>query len=231
VAVGRAVVREGPAAFLLDDALAHLDAAQRLEARAELGRIHRELRSTIVSVTHDQAEALAVGNRVAVMNGGVLEQVGTPRALYGMPASIFVAGFVGTPPMNLVEMTVEHHGDEVLLRSDGIALSIREPARSILDRSTGPAVTVGIRPEHLRVGEDPLPDEVTVRGVCDLVEFLGHHVLVHLRVGGLELRAFDDPAKQLRRGHVVDVGIPLDRLRLFDTATGRALDAWAPAPR
>ena len=107
VAVGRAVVRDAPAVLLLDDALSHLDAQQRLEARAEVARLHDELGSTIVSVTHDQAEALAVGTRLAVMDEGRMRQVGTPHEVYEQPADAFVAGFIGSPPMNLIEMEVE----------------------------------------------------------------------------------------------------------------------------
>jgi multiple sugar transport system ATP-binding protein len=228
VAIGRAVVRDTPAVFLLDDALSHLDAGQRLEARAELGRLHRELRATIVSVTHDQAEALAVGTRVAVMDAGVLQQAGPPRTLYEHPANVFVAGFIGDPPMNLVETTLEPDGDYPVLRSGPLAVPAPE---GLADATTGPIalpVTVGIRPEHIRVGASPGDGDAGFRGQCDLVEFLGHHALLHVRVGDLELLAFDDPVGRVRAGDIVDCSIPLDRLQLFDSRTGRALDPGAP---
>jgi len=228
VAIGRAVVRDTPAVLLLDDALSHLDARQRLEARAELGRLHRELRTTIVSVTHDQAEALAVGTRVAVMNAGVLQQAGPPRTLYGHPANAFVAGFIGSPPMNLVEMTLEGDGDRPVLRSGLLTLPAPERIAGPAAGSIAPHVTVGIRPEHIRVAAPPGDGDAGFRGQCDLVEFLGHQVLVHVRVGDLELRAFDDPARRVRAGDIVDCSISLDRLHLFDNRTGRALDAGAP---
>ena len=227
VAIGRAVVRDTPAVLLLDDALSHLDARQRLEARAELGRLHRELRTTIVSVTHDQAEALAVGTRVAVMNAGVLQQAGAPRTLYGHPANAFVAGFIGSPPMNLVEMTLERDGDRPVLRSGLLTLPAPERIAGPAAGSIAPHVTVGIRPEHIRVAAPPGDGTGEFRGRCDLVEYLGHQVLVHVRVGDLELRAFDDPARRVRAGDIVDCSIPLDRLHLFDSRTGRALDAGA----
>ena len=225
VALGRAVVRDRPAVFLLDDALSHLDARQRLEARAELGRLHRELRTTIVSVTHDQAEALALGTRVAVMDAGVLQQAGPPRTLYEHPASVFVAGFIGSPPMNLVEMTLERDGDRPVLRSGSLTLPAPERVAGPAAGSIGRHVTVGIRPEHIRVAAPPGDGDARFRGECDLVEFLGHQVLVHLRVGDLELRAFDDPAGQARAGDIVDCSISRDRLHLFDGRTGLALDA------
>jgi len=227
VAIGRAVVRDTPAVLLLDDALSHLDARQRLEARAELGRLHRELRTTIVSVTHDQAEALAVGTRVAVMNAGVLQQAGPPRTLYGHPTNAFVAGFIGSPPMNLVEMTLERDGDRPVLRSGLLTLPAPERIAGSAAGSIAPHVTVGIRPEHIRVAAPPGDGDAGFRGQCDLVEFLGHQVLVHLRVGDLELRAFDDPARRIRPGDIVDCSISLDRLHLFDSRTGWALDAGA----
>jgi multiple sugar transport system ATP-binding protein len=228
VAIGRAVVRDTPAVLLLDDALSHLDARQRLEARAELGRLHRELWTTIVSVTHDQAEALAVGTRVAVMNAGVLQQAGAPRTLYVHPANAFVAGFIGSPPMNLVEMTIERDGDRPVLRSGLLTLPAPERIAGPAAGSIAPHVTVGIRPEHIRVAAPPGDGDAGFRGQCDLVEFLGLQVLVHVRVGDLELRAFDDPARRVRAGDIVDCSIPLDRLHLFDSRTGRALDAGAP---
>ena len=228
VAIGRAVVRDTPAVFLLDDALSHLDGRQRLEARAELGRLHRELRTTIVSVTHDQAEALAVGTRVAVMNAGVVQQAGPPRTLYGHPTNAFVAGFIGSPPMNLVEMTLERDGDRPVLRSGLLTLPAPERIAGPAAGSIAPHVTVGIRPEHIRVAAPPGDGDAGFRGQCDLVEFLGHQVLVHVRVGDLELRAFDDPARRVRAGDIVDCSISLDRLHLFDKRTGRALDAGAP---
>lgn len=227
VAIGRAVVRAAPAALLLDDALSHLDARQRLEARAELGRLHRELRVTIVSVTHDQAEALAVGTRVAVMDEGVLQQAGPPHTLYEHPANVFVAGFIGSPPMNLVEMTLGRDGDRPVLRAGPLRLPAPERLAGPAPASIASRVTVGIRPEHIRVGAPPGAGDAGFRGQCDLVEFLGHQALVHVRVGDLVLRAFDDPARRVRAGDIIDCSIRLDRLQLFDGRTCRAFDAPA----
>ncbi len=218
VAIGRAVVRDAPTVFLLDDALSHLDARQRLEGRAELARLHQESGATIISVTHDQAEALAVGTRVAVMDEGRLHQAAPPRTLYEHPADVFVAGFIGSPAMNLVEMTVEPDGDHQVLRAGSFVL----PAPDSAVASLAHDVTVGIRPEDIRV--DPRPDgETTFRARCDLVEYLGHQVLAHLRVGELELLAFDEPSRRLRAGDIVDGAIALDHLHLFDSRTGRSL--------
>lgn len=226
VAIGRAVLRDVPAVFLLDDALAHLDAHQRLEARAELARLHRELRTTIVSVTHDQSEALAVGTLVAVMDDGVLQQVGPPRTLYDHPDNVFVAGFVGSPPMNLEDMTLECDDGRALLRSDHLSLPAPEALAAGSTHRLPRELTVGIRPEHLRLAAPPHATDATdasFRGRCDMVEFLGHQVLVHLWVGDRELRAFEDPARPIGVGDVVECRVSPDRLHLFDRRTGRAL--------
>jgi len=228
VAVARAVVRDAPAVYLLDDALTHLDARQRLEARAELGRLHRYLHATIVSVTHDQAEALAISNRVAVMDAGVLQQAGSPRTLYEHPANVFVAGFIGTPSMNFVEMAVEREGDHLILRSGSFTLPALGHMAGPASGSIAPAMIVGIRPEHVRVGAPPRDGDAVFHGRCDLVEYLGHHLLVHVRLGDTALTALDDPAGRVRAGDDVEFSIPLDRLHLFDRGTGRSLDADAP---
>ena len=221
VAVGHAVVREVTSVFLLDDALAHLDAHQRLDARAEMARLHRELGATVVAVTHDQAEALAMGTRVAVMAGGALRQAATPRWLYERPADTFVAGFIGSPPMNLIEMQPD---ERMALRGDGWEL----PLPSIPAGGGSAGVTVGIRPEHIALGSPASTAEIGARGTCELVEYLGPELLVHLRVGNAELVVVDDPADDVAVGETLDCRIPLERIHLFDTATGRALAATIP---
>ncbi len=179
VAIGRAVVRNAPTVFLLDDALSHLDARQRLEGRAELARLHQESGATIISVTHDQAEALAVGTRVAVMDEGRLHQVAPPRTLYERPADVFVAGFMGSPAMNLIEMTVELDGDHPVLRAGSFVL----PAPDSAVASLAPRRD-GWHPSRGHPGGSWPPDgETAFRARCDLVEYLGHQVLAHLRVG------------------------------------------------
>jgi multiple sugar transport system ATP-binding protein len=223
VAVGRAVVREEPSVLLLDDALAHLDARQRLEARSEVRRVHRELGCTIVSVTHDQAEALAVGDRVAVLDAGVLQQVGTPRELYEEPANVFVAGFIGEPAMNLVPMRREQVNGHDVLRADGVEL----PAPATPGSPAGEFI-VGFRADDVRLAAEPAADEGRMRGRCELVEYLGSELLVHLRVGGDEIVLRDDSDDDIDVGDTVACAIRADRLRLFDPATGAALARSLP---
>ena len=222
VAVGHAVVREVTSAFLLDDALSHLDAHQRLEARAELARLHRDLGATIVAVTHDQAEAMAMGTRVAVMADGGLRQVATPRRLYERPADTFVAGFIGNPPMNLLEMSVEPH-DGLRLRHGALTWPL-PGSGPLRDLAGSESVVVGCRPEHIRVGATAGADEVGFEATCDLVEYLGHRRLVHLHAADLQLVASTGTAGDLTAGEVVECAVPVARLHFFDHSTGLALD-------
>lgn len=220
VAVGRAIVRDTPAVMLLDDALSHLDARQRLEARTEIGHLHRDLGCTIVAVTHDQEEALAIGRHVAVMDAGELMQLGTPQQLYERPANTFVAGFIGSPPMNLVEMRLEGHGDQALLRADALEVAVPR----WLAVAPGSAVTMGIRPREIRLGLPTGTGEVAFHGRCELVEYLGPRVLLHLRIGAVDLIAIDGVPSSVRVGDTVGCAVALEHLHLFETATGSRLN-------
>ena len=220
VAVGRAVVRDAPSVLLLDDALSHLDAQQRMEARTEVVRLHDDLGSTIVAVTHDQAEALAVGTRVAVMAAGISMQVGSPRELYEHPANVFVADFIGSPPMNLMEVYHERGAAQDRLSNAWLGLAFSRGPGIV----AGSSVTVGIRPEDIRLATPAGAADIGFEGRCDLVEYLGSRLLVHLRVGEDELIALDDPADDIRPGDTIECSAPLERLHLFDTASGRSLE-------
>ncbi len=219
VAVGRAVIRDRPAVLLLDDALAHLDAKQRLEARTEVTRLHQAIGCTIVSVTHDQAEALAVGERVAVMDHGELQQVGTPRELYEQPANLFVAGFIGDPAMNLVRVRRERADGQEVLRAGGLELPL--PAGTSAPRDE---LVAGFRPEDLRLSAAPQADEGHLRGRCQLVEYLGSEVLLHVDIGAGVVIVRSSPEDAISVGDTVVCTVGADRLRWFDAADGRALE-------
>jgi len=225
-AIGHAVMRQHTSVFLLDDALSHLDAHQRQEARAELSRLHRELGATIVAVTHDQAEALAMGTRVAVMDQGTLQQVGTPQELYDHPASEFVAGFIGSPGMNLLQATL--HRDEGGVRLEHAAGSWAIPATSALDRvEDGSTVVVGFRPEDLHLGRAAAADGLGFEATCDLVEYLGHRLLVHLRAAGSAIVCSTGLDSRPLAGEVVSGSIPAGRLHFFDPESGGSLQPSA----
>jgi len=219
VALGRAIVRE-PAVFLMDEPLSNLDAKLRVQTRAEIARLHQRLGTTTVYVTHDQVEAMTMGTRIAVMDKGELMQVGPPQALYDSPKKLFVAGFIGSPSMNFVN--VKRDGDQV--QGEGITLPIPTRYRNGLDGSTD--LIAGFRPEHLDLGD--IPNSATIRANADVVEFLGDEELLHVTVQGHEgdVVAVVSSEHRVKPGDVVDLKLPLEKLHLFDAASGDAV-AWS----
>jgi len=223
VALGRAIVRE-PAVFLMDEPLSNLDAKLRVQTRAEIARLHQRLRTTFVYVTHDQVEAMTMGTRIAVMNEGRLQQVGSPQELYDFPVNRFVAGFIGSPAMNMVPMNLAVRDAGAQLTAPGISLPVPERFRDSV-RAVGSAeLLVGIRPEHFGVGPAGGTAEATIDGIAEVVEYLGNQELLHVRVADADLVAIVDSAHRVKPGQAVTLRVPLDRTYLFDPASGAALD-------
>jgi multiple sugar transport system ATP-binding protein len=219
VALGRAMVRD-PKVFLFDEPLSNLDAKLRVETRAELARLHRRLRATIVYVTHDQEEALTLGGRVAVMRDGNVEQVAPPMEVYRRPASVFVAGFVGSPAMNLLPGEVG--ADGAWTGPGGLAL----PLPAALRASAGTArVTLGVRPHDVAI-VPPGAGDADAR--ADVVEPRGSELLVYFRLGtdgaAGELRVVTPPEQEIAVDTAAGVRLDRDRLHWFDEPTGRRLD-------
>jgi len=182
VAMGRAIVRE-PRVFLMDEPLSNLDARLRVQMRTEIVRIQHELRVTTLYVTHDQVEAMTMADRVAVMRGGVLQQFDTPDEVYAHPANLFVAGFIGSPAMNLAEAVIEQAGDGLVCRIGDQALSLSDAASTpglSLRRRVGSTVAVGIRPEALSLAVSGASS--TLRGDVVVAESLGFETLAHVRI-------------------------------------------------
>jgi multiple sugar transport system ATP-binding protein len=248
VAVGRAIVRE-PQAFLMDEPLSNLDAKLRVEMRAYLARLRQELGTTTVYVTHDQVEAMTMGERVAVMNEGHLEQVDAPQALYDHPANLFVAGFIGSPPMNLVSARVEHGRDglDLVVGSQRLALPFDVPD-ALRERAGGGAIVVGVRPEAIHHVPDGAPERHALQAPVLLVESLGSDLLVHTELDAPAVLTKDqlevarevggDPAADLARarftarltpdvrvapGDRVRLRVDVERLHYFDPDTTLAL--------
>ncbi|MGH3736744.1 MAG: ABC transporter ATP-binding protein [Micromonosporaceae bacterium] len=251
VAMGRAIVRE-PAAFLMDEPLSNLDAKLRVQMRAEIARIQRDLGVTTIYVTHDQTEAMTLGDRVAVMKKGVLQQVAAPQVLYDHPDNLFVAGFIGSPAMNLVQGVFSDAGGGLALDlgSQQMAVSTglleRRPAlRSYLGRP----VAVGIRPEDMEDATLSGGDGAVLRSTADLVEALGSDLLVHLGLDAQPVVTEDtkelardagaddapvaeaqtnavarfNPRSRVRVGEPVTVAVDTERLHVFDLATGESV--------
>jgi multiple sugar transport system ATP-binding protein len=221
VALGRAIVRE-PAVFLLDEPLSNLDAHLRVQMRAEILRIHRAVTATAVYVTHDQIEALTMGDRIVVMNEGRIQQVGTPDELYDSPANKFVASFIGTPAMGFLSCRVERSGEAMTLMSNSVTIRLQPEQARMVARSGAGRILVGIRPERLTLGENGAADW-SVQGIVDVVEMLGSEQYVHFNVDGGTLTA------RVSRDHPVKVQQSVlfsgaaEHLHLFDEATGRTL--------
>jgi len=227
VAMGRALVRQ-PAAFLLDEPLSNLDAKLRVQVRGDLKRLHQRLDITTVYVTHDQVEAMTLGDRVAVMSGGVLQQLGPPQDVYDLPVNLFVAGFIGSPPMNLLRATSR---DGVATAGD---LSLLIPG--LADGE----VVVGLRPEHLRIAEG---DQPAMEFHVEVVEPLGDGVIVHGSVAGqlvtapsgtqavlsplpgerAELTAKFEPTVRPTPGERLRLGVDPAKAHVFDARTGDAI--------
>ena len=183
VAMGRAIVRD-PAVFLMDEPLSNLDAKLRVQMRTEVSRIQRRLGTTTVYVTHDQTEALTLGDRVAVMRSGLLQQVGSPKELYDRPSNLFVAGFIGSPAMNFLSGTLEDGNLRTSLGDFPLSDQLR---RALTDAKADRQVIVGVRPENFEdaslVGEDNRPHGITFRTTIDVLESLGSDVFVYFTQG------------------------------------------------
>ncbi len=218
VALARAIVRK-PKVFLMDEPLSNLDAKLRIQTRAELIRLHRSLRVTTIYVTHDQVEAMTMGQRIAVMKDGLLQQCDTAENVYHRPANQFVAGFIGSPPMNFIPARIS--GGQI--DTGGLKL----PIPNGLDLQEGRAVTLGIRPESIHDAMLPSPVQAveanTFTAQVDVVEPLGHEYVTYLTVGGHNLIATIPTGTRIREGDEAQIMLDLHALHLFDTETEEAL--------
>ena len=222
VAMGRAIVRK-PKAFLFDEPLSNLDARLREQMRFEIRKLHRDLGATSVYVTRDQIEAMTMADRIVAMNGGIVQQVGTPLELYDDPANIFVAGFIGSPAMNFLEARLSPEGRAATLRlSDAVLAQMGLPANAPADG----AVILGARPERVMLhgGERGLAARV------DLIEPTGLGTVAHLELYGQSLKLFTTERPQIAAGDTVHIRIDPADIRLFDPNSGERLRAAHEAP-
>jgi multiple sugar transport system ATP-binding protein len=216
VAMGRAIVRR-PQVFLFDEPLSNLDAKLRGQVRAEIKKLHQTIGTTTVYVTHDQVEAMTMADRIVIMRDGSIEQDGTPDELYNQPASTFVAGFIGAPAMNFVDVTIENGHARL---SSGERLPLGPRYGSVATKAEGKAAILGIRPEHFQPAER---SSQRLSGTVQIVEPLGSDTLVHLEIAGGTLTARLPPEARPSVGETIEVGIDADKPHLFDVETGRAL--------
>jgi multiple sugar transport system ATP-binding protein len=223
VALGRAIVRK-PAVFLFDEPLSNLDAKLRVQMRSEIKKLQQRLGVTSVYVTHDQIEAMTMGHRIAVMKEGKLQQLGTPLEVYERPANVFVAQFIGSPPMSFTSATLSANGE--VLEGDGFKLPVPQRLRPVTAGKGGKKLKVGIRPDNViasgaSVRGESAPIEVSV----DLVEPLGNEVIVHSRLADNSLVFRLPPQHTPESGSKVQVQVELESLHLFDAETEQRLSA------
>jgi multiple sugar transport system ATP-binding protein len=220
VAMGRAIVRK-PDVFLFDEPLSNLDAKLRGQMRTEIKKLHARLGATVVYVTHDQIEAMTLADRIVIMRDGVIEQAGTPDQVFNHPATRFVAGFIGSPPMNMIEAEVQ---DGVLRFAEGTTMPV--PVRFRDQVRTGRRVVFGLRPDDVYPVGHGLHTgaEVDIRPLAvQLTEPLGNETLLFVRFGGSEWTSRMLNPRDLRRGEIVEFQFDLSRAHLFDAETGRSL--------
>ncbi len=214
VALGRALAKE-PDILLFDEPLSNLDARLRLSMRAEIKRLQMELGITSIYVTHDQVEAMTMADRIAVMREGKLQAYETPDDLYDRPKNLFIAGFIGNPPMNFVEVEVVQEGERYLAKRPGLTIQVA-PDRGQKVAGRGPVI-MGIRPEDITVGEGPVQGEVYV------VEPLGRDDLLDILVGDTHIHALADPSRRFAIGDPVHFAVNPEKVQFFDPRTERSL--------
>jgi multiple sugar transport system ATP-binding protein len=222
VAVGRAIVRH-PQVFLFDEPLSNLDAKLRVQMRVELKKLHDRLETTAIYVTHDQVEAMTLGDRVVVMKDGWIQQVGEPLELYGKPANRFVAGFIGSPAMNFADVTINETAGALVAEATGFRIHVPPGQHPTLKPYKGQRVTLGIRPEDIHVAGGADSPQHTFDAVVDVVEPLGSEILLDVKAGTNTLVARVEPTVRAKVHEHVKLAMNPERLHFFDAKTEQAI--------
>ena len=224
VAVGRAIVRN-PAVFLMDEPLSNLDAKLRVQARAEISKLHMQLGTTFIYVTHDQVEAMTMGTRIAVMKDGLLQQIDTPQNLYDRPDNVFVAGFIGSPSMNFFEATLTGSDGEMYVDTGVFRVKIPTERQDPYKALKGKQVVFGLRPENMHDPEYAPPGihQALVESKVEVTELMGNEVIVYLNAKEKTYLARVDPRSKMRVGNSVEIAFDMDRFHIFDKQTERAV--------
>ena len=224
VAVGRTIVRV-PKVFLFDDPLRNLDAKQRVETRNNLMKLHQQLETTFIYVTHDQVEAMTMASRIAVMNHGILQQFDTPQNLYDHPDNLFVAGFIGTPAMNFFPARIRQSDGKLVADAESFTLGIPNDCQSEYQTLIDRQIILGIRPEDIYNPEFATPgiSAQLVEATVDLSEFLGNEIILHLKSGEHDYLARVDPRTRASRGATMPIAFNMDKMHIFDKQSGLAI--------
>ena len=222
VAIGSAIIRK-PKAFLMDEPLSNLDAKLRAQMRIELAKLHQELDTTIIYVTHDQTEAMTLGTRIVVMKDGVVQQVDTPQNLYNSPCNLFVAGFIGSPQMNFLDAVVKVAGNDVTLQIGKQTLKVpADKKQALIDGGyDGKTVVLGIRPEDVHDDPDFIAanKDSVISSKIKVYELLGAEVFLYFDVEGTQMTARVNPRTTLRTGDDATFALDMNRIHLFDKET------------
>ncbi|HAI86613.1 MAG TPA: glycerol-3-phosphate ABC transporter ATP-binding protein [Firmicutes bacterium] len=224
VAVGRAIVRE-PKVFLMDEPLSNLDAKLRVQMRAELSKLHNRLQTTIIYVTHDQTEAMTMGDRIVVMKDGFIKQVGAPLEIYERPDNMFVAGFIGSPAMNFVPGVLRKEGDDYIVDCESFRIGVPSGRFNDIEKYVDEKVVMGIRPEDIEDAEfvaDAAEDRM-VDCMVDVIEPMGAEAFLYLTVGPHAFVARVNPRTKARDGQAHSIVLNMDECRLFDPSTEDAI--------
>jgi multiple sugar transport system ATP-binding protein len=222
VAVGRAIVRH-PEVFLFDEPLSNLDAQLRVQMRVELKRLHERLETTAIYVTHDQVEAMTLGDRVVVMKDGWVQQVGEPLELYEKPANKFVAGFIGSPSMNFVDVRISDSGGALWADAEGLRLKVPPQKVEGMRAHSGRRATLGMRPEALHLASGADHADYSFDTAVDVVEPLGNEILINFRAGGAAMVTRVDPSVRVKAHQNIRVAIDPARVHYFDETSGAAI--------
>jgi multiple sugar transport system ATP-binding protein len=222
VALGRAIVRD-PKVFLFDEPLSNLDAKLRVQMRVELKKLHERLAVTSVYVTHDQVEAMTLGDRVVVMRDGLVQQVGEPLELYNSPANRFVAGFIGSPAMNFADVTLVENGGKPMAEAPGLRIALPGELAARARTKVGRKATLGIRPEDIHLASAADPPEYCFEAVVEVVEQLGSEILLDTRVGPALMVASVEPTVRVRAHDKLKLALKPERLHLFDAESEAAI--------
>ena len=225
VALGRAIVRE-PKVFLMDEPLSNLDAKLRVQMRTEISKLHQKLNTTFIYVTHDQTEALTMGTRIVVMKDGFIQQIDSPQKLYDEPVNVFVAGFIGSPQMNMANAFVEKQGDKVMLKFGSYSLELPENKATVLEKQgyIGKEVIFGIRPEDIHDEEEWLAKgSSTLDASVEVTERLGSETYLYVLINDLNFTARVSPKSKTKSGETIKVVFDIPHIHIFDKETEKAI--------
>ncbi|MHA2365428.1 MAG: ABC transporter ATP-binding protein [Candidatus Hodarchaeales archaeon] len=222
VALGRAIIRH-PRAFLMDEPLSNLDAKLRVKMRAELKKLQRKLKITTLYVTHDQVEAMTMGDRIAVFNFGVLQQVGTPDDIFYRPANRFVAGFIGSPPMNFIDAEVGYENEKLWLQFSSLKLPVPEKLQAAVKTNNYKQLIMGIRPQHIKSNPTDFPSEYLVSAEVTVSQPRGTEIDVEFAIGEDLFLAVFPPEHPYDMGQAIEVGFEPNHIYLFDPESGKTI--------